>query len=136
MKRLISVIVVLLAFGGLYSPAIALDISPDTSYQEGYSGEVPLMVIRFNKSHVAYKKTLYYAVSKALEAKPAARFEVVGVAARRLDKEKQESANETAGQNLSKVTAALREIGVPESRITVTHGSDNISSSEVRIFVR
>jgi len=90
----------------------------------GAVAEAPLMTIRFNQKNVYFAKPLYSVISKALEAKPNARFDIVSV-----------TGNSATGErNLGKVIATLNEIGLPSSRYSVTRRTANVAADEVRIF--
>ncbi len=108
-------------------PAPASDIQPD---------ETPLMVIRFNESHVAYARPLYDTLNSALQAKPTARFEVVSVAPRAHNPDNQPKYDQVASANTEKVMKILHQIGMPDSRITLISANDAVNSTEVRIYVR
>ncbi len=104
-------------------------------YEVEYTNDAPLMVIRFNQPHVAYEQPLYKTLSRALEVKPTAVFDIVSVSAKARDPQAQKVNNEIATQNVHKVLNTLKEIGMPQSRINLSSASDNIASSEVRVFV-
>ncbi len=100
-----------------------------------HAGEKPLMVLRFNQEKVAYEWPLYETLTKALEAHPQAQFDVVSVASRSRALDQQLNNNEAASQDLSKVLGTLKEIGMPESRFTVSKIYDDVKTSEVRFYV-
>lgn len=101
-----------------------------------YAGEKPLMVVRFNQPDIAYQWPLYNTLSKALEVRPDAQFEVVSAAPRAADPAQQAKENDIASGDLDKVLATLKEIGMPENRFTVSKIYDNVQTSEVRFYVR
>jgi len=100
------------------------------------TAEVPLMVIRFNHQHVAYERALYDTMVKALQVRPAAKFDIVSVSKRSSDAVDQQRYNDIAAANTAKVMATFHEIGMPLSRLNVTTKNDAVPSSEVRIYVR
>lgn len=102
------------------------------SYQD-----TPLMVIRFNQPNVYYEQALYGAVSRAVEAKPAVRFELVAVAPETSSEDFNQKAANATQQNLNAVVSSLTRMGVPQQRIRVTHrNSPSVTAGEVLIFVR
>lgn len=106
----------------------------DTDMQIPHKGEKPLMVVRFNQDAVPYEWPLYNTLSKALEVKPQAQFDVVSVAPRSHDLAQKNGAD-TASEDLTKVLATLKEIGMPDDRFSVIKTYDEVPSSEVRIYV-
>ena len=109
----------------LYSALIGFSLLVSTVVSA--QAEAPLMVIRFNQPNVYYQKPLYNAVSQALEAKPDAQFDVVGISTGRNAAQ--------AERNLRQVVGTLNEIGLPTSRYSVSRRtSGNVESNEVHIF--
>lgn len=92
-------------------------------------GQKPLMIIRFNQRTVMYERPLYVAVSRALETKSSAVFDVVSYAP--------QDDRGTAERNLGRVMGTLREMGVPGNRLNVVRQVNApVDTSEVHIFVR
>ena len=98
----------------------------------------PLVVIRFDKPNVNYEAPLYQAISKALERKPDATFDVLAVSP---------SGAETAGKGpvlaaearkyADAVVRSLTEMGLPGNRLRQnTATSMQATTSEVHVFVR
>ena len=97
----------------------------------------PLMVIRFNQQKVYYDRTLYTAISKAVEAKPTVMFDLVSVVPESGDAGRDARWAQNAETNLGRVVASMNQMGVPQSRIGVTRRNvPGASGSEVQIFVR
>ncbi len=118
------------------TPLLSLPaIAADTGTEPAFVHETPLMVIRFNQAHVDYPTPLYNTVSQALKIKPSAVFDIVSIAPRAHEAHNQSYYNRMASQNTHKVLATLHEIGLPASRISLTDAIDDVSASEVRIFV-
>lgn len=116
-------------------PAVAEKKVADEDFSTPHKGEKPLMVIRFNQPEVAYEWPMYETLTKALESKPQARFDVVSVAPRMTDPVKQKESNTIANDDVEKVLSTLKEIGMPETRYDVTKVYDDVATSEVRVFV-
>lgn len=108
------------------------DMTPVTPHV----GEKPLMVVRFNQDAVAYEWPLYNTLTKALEVKPQAQFDIVSVATRSKDLNQQKANGDKANADLEKVLATLKEIGMPDNRYDVTKIYDDVPSSEVRIYIK
>ncbi len=93
----------------------------------------PLVIIRFNQRHVYFQRPLYTAVSRALEVKPSARFTMVSVVPTHGGERKYRAAE----TNFSKVVQYMREMGIPQSRITVNRRSSNaVKTGEVHVYVK
>lgn len=97
----------------------------------------PLVVIRFDRSRVNYERVLYNAVSRALERKPGAAFDIVAVSPR-TGSAAQVVLNSTAvKRNAESVMRTLSEMGLPSSRVNLIASSiGSAQSNEVRIYVR
>lgn len=101
-----------------------------------HAGEKPLMVVRFSEPGVQYEWPLYNTLTKALEAYPQGTFDVVSVAPRSTDLNQQLKDNEIATGDLTKVLGTLKEIGLPESRYSVTKIYDDVKASEIRFYIK
>lgn len=102
-----------------------------------YTYDKPLMVIRFNQRKVYYEKSLYNTVSKAVVVKPTVMFDVVAVSPVLGDSSEQQSFADATANAGNRVMKTLRDIGVPQSRMSYSQITDaNIEFPEVRLFVR
>jgi len=97
----------------------------------------PLVVIRFDRPDVPYQQALYTAVSKALERRPQAQFDLVAVAA------SQGSAGQTAinqtqsRRNAERVLRTLTDMGLPPDRVNLSATtSAQLATNEVHLYVR
>lgn len=100
-------------------------------------GTPPLVVIRFDKSDVAYEKPLYEAMNAALAKQPDAVFYVVGITPPQTTAKELVDAQAKSAENVTKVVKAMTQMGLPESRISVSSTMNSIANeSEVRVFVR
>lgn len=100
-------------------------------------GTPPLVVIRFDKSNVAYEKPLYEAMNAALAKQPDAMFYVVGITPPQTTAKELVDAQAKSAENVTKVVKAMTQMGLPESRISVSSTMNSIANdSEVRVFVR
>ncbi len=97
----------------------------------------PLVVIRFDRPNVTYEEALYTAVSRALERKPSATFELVAVAPSS-GTAAQVAVNSNASKhNAENVMRSLTNMGLPADRVTLSATtSGDVHSNEVRVFVR
>lgn len=110
---------------------------PAQRYEMEYTQGRPLMVIRFNQRSVYFEKQLYNTVSRALQAKSTVMFDLVAVAPARGDARQQAALKATNAQNGGKVVKVLRDMGVPQSRMTYSQTVDpSLDFGEVRLFVR
>jgi hypothetical protein len=101
------------------------------------AGNRPLVMIRFDRPNVAYEEALYTAVSRALERKPSATFELVAVAPSS-GTAAQVAVNSNASKhNAEDVMRSLTNMGLPADRVTLSATtSGDVHSNEVRIYVR
>jgi len=97
----------------------------------------PLVVIRFDKPNVQYEQPLYSAVSRALERRPDAFFDVVAVSPQSGNAGRAALDTNAARRNAQGVLRSLTDMGLPTSRVALsaTTASD-AQTNEVRIFVR
>ena len=97
----------------------------------------PLVVIRFDRPNVEYQLALYNAVSKALERKPNAAFDLVAVHPK-TGSPAQIVLNSTAARrNAENVMRTLAEQGLPTSRVGMNSmSSPTVQANEVRVYVR
>ncbi len=96
----------------------------------GIAGGRPFVVIRFDRPDVEYRQALYEAVSKALERRPTAAFDLVAVAG-------VEGNGAAAQQNAEEVLRALNEMGLPPDRIALSAAtSQQATGNEVHLYVR
>ncbi len=100
------------------------------------TGRRPLVVIRFDRPNPSYAQALYTAVSRSLERKPDAMFDLVAVApsrgAARRGQTPAPDRTQAAG-----VMRTLTDMGLPANRINsswITSGA--VASNEVHLYVR
>lgn len=97
----------------------------------------PLVVIRFDRPNPPYEQALYSAVSRALERRPSAGFDVVAVAPNRGSTAQVTQAQTRSKRNADQVLRALTDMGLPQNRVSVSSTtSPDTSVSEVHIYVR
>ena len=101
------------------------------------STDRPLVVIRFDRPNVPYQRALYTAVSRALDRKPDATFQLVAVSPQ-TGTPARTSLNKTAAKrNAEGVLRALADMGLPGHKVSLSATtSNNAENNEVRIFVR
>lgn len=117
--------------GAVTGPATAANPLP------GLDGRTPLVVIRFDRADVPYQQALYNAVTKALERRPQAQFDVVAVAAGQGNLAQVASNQNQARRNADRVVRSLADMGLPASRVTVSAaGNPQNAANEVHVLVR
>jgi len=99
-------------------------------------GRTPLVVIKFDRADVPYQQALYNAVSKALERRPNAQFDVIAVAAGQGNTAQVASNQNQSRRNADRVVRSLADMGLPASRITVSAASAQVPANEVHVLVR
>ena len=103
----------------------------------GTAGRRPLIVIRFDRPDVPYQQALYNAISRVLERRPNARFELVSVAPSGGGTARA-ALNATKARRLAEgVMRALVEMGLPPSRVTFSAmTSDTAKTNEAHVYLR
>ena len=95
------------------------------------------MVIRFDRPNVAYDQALYSAVSRALERRPSAVFNVVAVAPASRSAGQVALNTTNAKRNAESVVRTLTDMGLPADRINISATtSATAQSNEGQVYVR
>ncbi len=103
----------------------------------GPAGRRPLVVIRFDRANVAFEEALYSAVSRALERRPQAAFDLVAVAPARGSPAQVTVASNKSKRNAETVLRSLSNMGLPLNRVRLSAmTSRQADTSEVHIYVR
>jgi hypothetical protein len=101
------------------------------------STDRPLVVIRFDRPNVPYQRALYTAVSRALDRKPNATFQLVAVSPQTGTPARTALNKTAAKRNAEGVLRALADMGLPGHKISLSATTSNdAENNEVRIFVR
>ncbi|HYM31114.1 MAG TPA: hypothetical protein VEU47_07450 [Candidatus Cybelea sp.] len=97
----------------------------------------PLVVIRFDRPDVPYQQALYTAVSKALERRPTAQFDLVAVAANAEGNAGQSALNQNQSRrNAERVMRTLTDMGLPPDRVSMSATtSSQVATNEVHLYV-
>ncbi len=100
------------------------------------AGGKPLMVIKFDHQNVAYEQQLYTAVSRALERKPNATFDLVAISPQPGMVSQPALTSSMSKRNADQVMRSLNNMGLPTTRVRMTASSSNSATSpEVHLFV-
>lgn len=100
-------------------------------------GRRPLVVIRFDRPNVAYEQALYQAMSRALERRPNAAFDLVAVSPQQGNVSERALGVSSARRAAEQVLRSLTEMGLPGDRIRMSAlAGANASSPEVHLYVR
>ena len=87
------------------------------------------MVIRFDRPDVAYEPALYQALSRALERRPDATFDLVAVSPN-------EAGQATARREADNVFKSMTSMGLPAERVAMaTMAQASATTPEVHIYV-
>ena len=101
------------------------------------AGKRPLIVIRFDRNKVAYQQALYNTVSKVLEQRPNATFDLVGVAPTSGGKARASLNSNKARRHSENVLRSLIEMGLPPARVAVSaRTAIEARSNEVHLYLR
>ncbi|MFQ6017169.1 MAG: hypothetical protein ACE5KF_03150 [Kiloniellaceae bacterium] len=97
----------------------------------------PLVVIRFTQPKVDYEQALFTVVSRALERKPNAGFDLVAVAPNVGSPAQVALATNRSRRNAEGVLRSLTNMGLPADRITLSATSSPTAQvNEVHVYVR
>jgi len=113
--------------------------SPPTSAggAERVGQSQPLVVVRFDKDNVNYEQALYNAISRALDRRPQAGFDVVAVAPQTGQQAQTALNRSKARRYAERVLRSLNEMGLPPNRVSLSSTtSQNVQSNEVHVYVR
>ena len=119
------------------SPNVAFGTSstPRSGFSSG--GRSPLVVIRFDRADVAFQQALYSAVSQAMQARPNAAFDVVGVSPAGRSSSSTAMNQSRLKRHTNAVLKALIDMGLPASRVSLSAAmSANAAANEVHVYVR
>ncbi len=122
------------AFGAAPSSARS---RPGGSAAVTSGGRRPLVVIRFDRPNVEYEQALYTAVSRALERRPQAGFDLVAVAPGQGSAAQVARGANAARRSAENVLRSLTSRGLPANRVSLSAGtSGQAQTAEVHIYVR
>jgi hypothetical protein len=101
------------------------------------AGGRPLVVIRFDRPNPAYEQALYTAVSRAIERRPDAVFDLVAVSTGRGSQAQVALAASTAKRQAETVLRSLTDMGLPANRVSLSASTSNSAqTNEVHLYVR
>ncbi len=100
-------------------------------------GGRPLVVIRFDRPNPSYEQALYTAVSRAMERRPDAVFDLVAVSPGKGNQAQVALAATTAKRQAETVLRSLTDMGLPANRVTLSSStSAAVQTNEVQLYVR
>lgn len=101
------------------------------------TGKRPLVVIRFDRAKVPYQQALYNAVSRVLERRPSAVFDLVAVAPSSGGTARVALNSNKARRHAEEVLRALVEMGLPPARVAVSAKTLSAAkTNEVHVYLR
>ncbi len=101
------------------------------------TGRRPLVVIRFDRQNVPFQQALYNAVSRVLERRPNATFDLVAVAPASGGPARVALNSTKARRHAEGVLRSLVEMGLPPNRVTVAAKTSNAAKiNEVHLYLR
>ena len=116
-------------------PVYSTSSTPRRGFVAG--GRQPLVVIRFDRPDVPYQQALYTAVSKTLQVRPEANFDLVAVTSNRGSASEQSMSQSAIKKHINGVLKSLMDMGLPASRISLSASSSRAAASnEVHIYIR
>ena len=122
-------------------PAVAAATGATPAYAAATPASIgerrPLVTIRFDRPNVPYEQALYTAVSRTLERRPNAVFDLVAVSPSSGSAAQVSLNADESKRNVETVMRSLSKMGLPADRVAVSSiTSGNVRNSEVQIFVR
>ena len=112
-------------------------VSSGTGRPVDLAGRRPLVIIRFDRTRVDYQQALYNAVSRVLERRPNATFDLVAVAPSTGGQAQVSMNSNKARRSAEGVLRALMEMGLPPARVTVSATTDGTArTNEVHLYLR
>ncbi|MCG8509819.1 MAG: hypothetical protein MI741_11385 [Rhodospirillales bacterium] len=101
------------------------------------TGRRPLVVIRFDKPNVPYQHAVYNAISRVLERRPQAQFDLVAVAPAAGGPARIAVNTNKSRRHAESVLRSLVEMGLPPGRVAIAGTtSGGAKSNEVHIYLR
>lgn len=101
------------------------------------AGRRPLVVIRFDRADVPYQQALYNAVSRVLERRPDAAFDLVAVAPTTGGAARQALNSTKARRHAEAVLRSLMEMGLSPNRVALSGKTmREAQSTEVHLYMR
>jgi len=101
------------------------------------SGRRPLVVVRFDRNDVPYQQALYNAVSRVLEKRPEAVFDLVAVAPSSGGQARVALNSNKARRHAEGVLRSLIEMGLPPARVAVSaKTATSARNNEVHLYLR
>lgn len=115
----------------------AAPAAPVTAAPASPAPNRPLVVIRFDRPNVTYEQALYTAVSRALERRPEASFDLVAVTPNRGSPGEAAVASTSSRRNAESVLRSLSEMGLPLDRVRLSATTSTVAAAnEVHLYVR
>lgn len=110
---------------------------PSTPPGSGIASGRPLVVIRFDRPNVQYEQPLFEAVSRALDRRPSAGFDIVAVAPSGGSASDVALNTSAARRDAEAVLRSLTNMGLPPERVSLSATtSQSAQSPEVHVYVR
>lgn len=121
-----------------FAPANLTALQPNRRAQPtGVAATRPLVVIRFDRPNVQYEQALYTAVSRALERRPDAQFDLIAVSPNTGSPADIALLRSDSRRKADNVMRTLSGMGLPSDRMALSSTtSNNARASEVHIYVR
>lgn len=102
----------------------------------GTAGRRPLVVVRFDRDDVPYQQALYNAVSRVLERRPNAVFDLVAIAPSSGGQARVALNSNKARRYAEGVLRSLTEMGLPPARVAVSAKTAAARTNEVHLYLR
>ena len=97
----------------------------------------PLVVIRFDRPDVPFERALFAAMSRTLEQKPNAQFDLVAISPSKGNPAELALNSSKSKDHAARVLRAITDMGMPASRMSLSSMTmDRAATNEVHIYVR
>jgi hypothetical protein len=121
----------------IFSASTGGGMVPATLPSPNISTRRPLVVIRFDRDNVAYEQAVYNAVSKVLDSRPDASFDLVAIAPTSGGTGRVALESNKARRQAEGVMRTLVDMGLPPGRIAMLAStSPSATTNEVHLYVR
>lgn len=122
-----------------YTSAAPIASSPPSSEMQSFAtaNRRPLVIIRFDRPDVPYQQALYTAVSRAIERRPEAQFDLIAVAPAQGSAADVALNTSKSKKNAELVLRSLIDMGLPTTRMRLSSTtSSDVAANEVHIYIR
>lgn len=124
-------------FAAAASPRSTLRNSKSSASGAALENRQALVVIRFDRPDVPFERALFAAMSRALEQRPNAQFDLVAVAPNRGTPAEVALNGSRSKDHAARVLRAMTDMGLPANRVALSSTtSSDVVTNEVHVYTR